>query len=47
MIIIRNIVDILFEIMTFKSQTSGLSGPSDGNFNEYDGRNYRGDLPPY
>ena len=47
MVIKRNIVDIPFEIMTFKSQTSGLSVPSDDNFNEYDVRNYRGDLLPY
>ena len=36
--------------MTRKSQLSGSSGHSDGNFsncNEYDGVNYRGDLPPY
>ena len=36
--------------MTCKSQQSGSSGPSYGNFsncNEYDGGNYGGDLPPY
>ena len=40
----------IIEKMTHKSQQSGSSGPSDGNFsncNEYDGENYGGDLPPY
>ena len=38
------------EKMTRKSQQSGSSGPSDGNFsncNEYDGENYGSDLSPY
>ena len=36
--------------MNRKSELSGSSGPSDSNFsncNEYDGRNYGRDLPPY
>ena len=40
----------IIEKMTRKSQQSGSSGPSVGNFsncNEYDGGNYGGDLPPY
>ena len=40
----------IIEKMTYKSQASGSSSPSDGNFNnfnEYDGGNCRGDLPPY
>ena len=40
----------MIEKMTCKSQQSGASGPSDGNFsnyNKYDGGNYGGDLPPY
>ena len=40
----------IIEKMTRKPQTSGSSVLRDGNFNnfnEYDGVNYRGDLPPY
>ena len=40
----------IIEKITRKYQQSGSSGPSDGNFsncNEYDGENYRGNLPPY
>ena len=40
----------IIEKMTRKSQQSGSSGHCVGNFsncNEYDGRNYGGDLPPY
>ena len=36
--------------MTRKFPTSGSSGHNDdnfSNFNEYDGGNYEGDLPPY
>lgn len=32
--------------MTCKSQASESSGHSDDNFNDYDGINYGGDLPP-
>ena len=31
--------------MTHKSQENGSSGHSDSNFNEYDGGNYKCDLP--
>ena len=40
----------IIEKMTRKSQQSGSSGPSGGNFsncNENDCGNYGGDLPPY
>ena len=40
----------IIEKMTRKSQQSGSSGPSDGNFsncNEYDDKNYGRDLPSY
>ena len=40
----------IIEKMTRKSQQSGSSGHSDGNFsncNEYDGGNYEHDLPSY
>ena len=40
----------IIEKMTLKSQQSGSSGHSDGNFsnyNEYDDENYGHDLPPY
>ena len=40
----------IIEKITRKSQQSGSSGPSDGNFSncyEYDGGNYRGNLPSY
>ena len=36
----------IIEKITCKSQISGLSG-NFINFNEYNGRNYRGDLSPY
>ena len=37
----------IIEKMNHKSQSSGPSDSNFNNFNDYDGRNYKGDLPPY
>ena len=33
--------------MTYKSHESGSSGHDSGNFDEYDGKSYGGNIPPY